>query len=272
MLISFNAVDFDYIETMKIDLVEGRSFAKEFATDTATAFMVNEEVVKIMGIESAVNQRFEFMDRDGKIIGVMKNYHFQSVRENIEPLAIHVNPANINYIVIRLNAGDIPAEVEYVKSTWQRVIPDYPFDYQFVDQELDRAYREWERLSTLLKYFAFLAILIACLGLFGLASFTAEQRTKEIGVRKVLGASVISIVLLMSKEFTKWVLIANIIAWPVSYFVMKNWLQGFAYRIDIGIFTFVLSAALALIIALLTVSYQAFKAAMTNPVESLRYE
>ena len=272
VLISFNAVGFDYVETMKIDLVEGRSFSKSFATDTSSAFMVNEELVRIMGVESAVNKQFSFLGKDGSIVGVMKNYHFQSVRENIEPLAIHVNPANINYIVIRLNAGDIPAEVEYVKSTWQRVIPDYPFDYQFVDQELDRAYREWERLSTLLKYFAFLAILIACLGLFGLASFTAEQRTKEIGVRKVLGASVISIVLLMSKEFTKWVLIANIIAWPVSYFVMKNWLQGFAYRIDIGIFTFVLSAALALIIALLTVSYQAFKAAMTNPVESLRYE
>lgn len=272
VLISFNAVGFDYVETMKIDLVEGRSFSKSFATDTSSAFMVNEELVKIMGVESAVNKRFSFLGKDGSIVGVMKNYHFQSVRENIEPLAIHVNPGNINYMVIRLKAGDIPAEVEYVKSTWERIIPNYPFDYRFVDQDLDRAYRGWERLSTMLKYFAFLAILIACLGLFGLASFTAEQRTKEIGVRKVLGASVVSIVLLMSKEFTKWVLIANIIAWPVSYFVMKNWLQGFAYRIDIGIFTFVLSAALALIIALLTVSYQAFKAAMTNPVESLRYE
>jgi putative ABC transport system permease protein len=147
VLISFNAVDFDYVETMKIDLVEGRSFAREFATDTATAFLVNEEVVKIMGVESAVNQRFKFMDRDGKIIGVIKNYHFQEVSEKIEPLALFVRPKNINYIVIRLQAGDTQAAVDYVKSTWEMVNPNYPFDYRFVEQDLDRMYRGWESLE-----------------------------------------------------------------------------------------------------------------------------
>jgi ABC-type antimicrobial peptide transport system permease subunit len=272
VLISFGSVDFDYIETMKIDLVEGRSFSKEFSTDTSSAFLVNEEVAKIMGKPSVVNESFSFVGKEGTIIGVMKNYHFQSVESNIEPLAINVRPENNNYMLIRLQVGDPPAAVEYVKSAWEKIVPNYPFDHEFVDQRIERMYSDWEDLSTLLKYFAFLAILIACLGLFGLASFTAEQRTKEIGVRKVLGASVHSIVMLMSKEFTKWVLVANIIACPISYFVMNNWLQSFAYRINIGIETFILSAAMALLIALLTVSYQAFKAARSNPVEALKYE
>ncbi len=272
VLISFGAVEFDYVETMKIDLIEGRSFSKEFTTDTSSAFLVNEEVVKIMGVESAVNKRFDFLDIEGTIVGVMKNYHFQSVSENIEPLAIYCGPDNISYIVIRLQAGGTPAAVEYVKSTWERVVPNYPFDYRFVDQVLDDNYRGWQQLSDLLKYFAFMAILIASLGLFGLASYTAEQRTQEIGIRKVLGASVANLVLLMSKEFTKWVLIANVIAWPIAYFVMNNWLQNFAYRINIGLWTFIFSAAVALTIAVVTVSFQAIKAALSNPVDALRYE
>jgi len=272
VLISFNAVAFDYTETMKIEILEGRSFSKSFTTDTSSAFLINEELAKIMGFPSAVNQRFSFLGKDGKIIGIMKNYHFQSLRNSIEPLAVHVSPEEVNYSVIRLAAGDIQAGIEFVETTWNRIIPNYPFDYRFVDQELGRMYSGWDRLSTLLKYFAVLAILIACLGLFGLASFTAEQRTKEIGVRKVLGATVASLVMLMSKEFTKWVLVANIIAWPISYFMMKNWLQDFAYRVNIGVWTFVLSAILALLIALLTVLYQSVKAAIANPVNSIRYE
>lgn len=272
VLISFGSVDYDYIETMKIDLAEGRSFSKEFATDGSSAFLVNQETAKIMGMESVVGQRFSFVGKEGFIIGVMKNYHFQSVERNIEPLAIDVKPENNNYMIIRLQAGDTQAAVEYLKSTWGKILPNYPFDYQFIDQRIDQMYSDWEKLSTLLKYFAFLAILIACLGLFGLASFTAEQRTKEIGVRKVLGASVLGIVMLLSKEFVKWVLVANIIAWPISYFVMKNWLQSFAYRIDIRVDIFIFSGLLALIIALVTVSYQAFKAARANPVNALKYE
>ena len=272
VLISFNAVDFEYIETMKIDLVEGRSFSKEFTTDTATAFMVNEEVVKIMGVESAVDKRFEFLGTDGKIIGVMKNYHFQSVQEKIEPLAIYARPEQVNYVVIRLREGDIEKGVDYVRAAWEQVVPDYPFDYRFVDEDLDRQYRGWQQLSDLLKYFAFLAIFIACLGLFGLALFTAEQRTKEIGVRKVLGASLANLLFLLSKEFTKWVILANVIAWPVAYFVMNNWLQGFAYRTSLAWWIFVSSGVLALVIAIITVSYQCIRAALINPAEALKYE
>jgi ABC-type antimicrobial peptide transport system permease subunit len=272
ILISVNPVGFDYVETMKIEVLEGRSFSNQFSSDTADAFMVNEEMVRIMGMESAVNQRLSYGSTDGAIIGVMKNYHFQPVNRKIEPLALHVNPNRLNYMVIRLQAGDIPAAIDYVKTTWQRVIPAYPFDYKFVDQDIDRMYKGWEDMGKLLNYFTILAILIASLGLFGLASFTAEQRTKEIGVRKVLGASVRQVVLLISKEFTKWVLVANLIAWPISYYVMNNWLQGFDYRISMSWWIFISSGLLALFIALLTVSFQSIKAALANPVDALKYE
>lgn len=271
-LISFNAVDFDYVETMKIDMIEGRTFSKEFSTDTSSAFLVNEEVVKLMGTESAVNKRFEFLGQDGKIVGVMKNFHFQSVSEKIEPLALYVQPRQVNYAVIRLQAGEIQPGLDYVKNVWLAVNPNYPFDYKFVEDELNNVYKGWSRLSSLLKYFTIVAIFIACLGLFGLASFTAEQRTKEMGVRKVLGASIAGLVILMSREFAKWVLIANIIAWPVAYFTMNNWLQSFAYRIDLSIWIFLSTAVLAFVIAILTVSYQSIKVSLANPVKSLRYE
>lgn len=272
ILISVNAVSFDYVETMKIEMVDGRSFSKEFTSDTANAFMVNEEMVRIMGMESAVNQRLSYWSTDGTIIGVMKNFHFQTVDRKVEPLVLYVNPKNINYMVIRLAAGDIQAGIDYVKSTWERVVPNYPFDYGFVDQDLDRAYRGWENLGSLLRYFTILAILIASLGLFGLASFTAEQRTKEIGVRKVLGASVSNIIILMSKEFTKWVLLSNLIAWPIAYLMMNNWLQEFDNRISLNWWIFAATGILTLLIALTTVSYQSVRIAMTNPVKALKYE
>jgi putative ABC transport system permease protein len=171
-----------------------------------------------------------------------------------------------------LKAGDIPAAIDYVKSTWELLIPSYPFDYHFVDQDIEEMYRGWQDMGKLLNYFTILAILIASLGLFGLASFTAEQRTKEIGVRKVLGASVPQLILLISREFTKWVLVANLIAWPIAYVIMNNWLQGFDYRISLSWWIFLSSGILALVIALMTVSYQSIKAALANPADALKYE
>ena len=272
VLIGQNRVDFDYIETMKIEMAEGRPFSKTFSTDTATAFLVNEEVVRIMGDESAVGKRFSFFGVDGTIVGVMKNFHFHPVRYEIEPLAFIVRPERIRYAVIRLAAGNIQEGLEFVQSTWEQVIPDYPFNYHFMDEDFDRMYRAESRMGSLLRAFAFLAIAIACLGLFGLASFTAEQRTKEIGVRKVLGASVPGIVFLFSKEFTKWVIAANAIALPVAYLVMRNWLQSYAYRTNLAWWVFFMSGAFALVVSLLTVSYQSVKAALANPSKSLRYE
>ena len=221
-----------------------------------------------------VGERFSFAGRDGRIIGVMKNFHFESFRNKIEPLAIYMRPPDqgFSYTLIRIPPENISASLDFVRETWQKVMPNFPFEYRFLTDDFEYYYRSEERMGGLLKYFSILAVFIACLGLFGLASFTAEQRTKEIGIRKVLGASAPQITLLLCREFFVLVLLANIISWPVAYFVMKNWLQDFAYRTGLGVFTFVLTMMLALIIALLTVSFQAVKAAMANPVDALKYE
>jgi ABC-type antimicrobial peptide transport system permease subunit len=274
VLIGISSVDYDYIDTIGIELKEGRPFSKEFGTDQTEAFIVNEEVAKLMGKESIVGERFSFAGRDGHIIGVMKNFHYYSLRNKIEPLAIYLRPAaeGFYYTMIRIPSENISASLDFVKETWQRVVPAFPFEYSFLVEDFEYYYRSEERMGDLLKYFSILAVFIACLGLFGLASFSAEQRTKEIGIRKVLGASAQQITLLLCREFFVLVLLANIIAWPVAYFVMGNWLQDFAYRTSLGLLTFVLTMALALVIALLTVSFQAVKAAVANPVDALKYE
>ncbi|NIM57708.1 MAG: FtsX-like permease family protein [Candidatus Aenigmarchaeota archaeon] len=271
-LIGINAVDFDFIETLKIEIAEGRSFSKEFSSDLSTSFIVNEEVAKIMEKDSVVGERFSFVGIEGSIVGVMKNFHYQPIRNKIEPLAIHVFPEYINYMLIRIPPGSISESLQFVENTWNRVIPNYPLEYRFLNEAFDRMYRTEDRMGTLLKYFAVLAVFIACLGLFGLASFTAEQRTKEIGVRKVLGASVSQVTLLLCKQFLLLVMLANVIACPVAYLVMKNWLQNYAYQTGMGLFVFVAAMAAALVVAIISVSFQATKAAISNPADSLRYE
>ncbi len=272
VLIGFSSVDFDYIETLKIEMKEGRAFSREHQSDLSKTFIVNEEVAELMGRESVVGERFSFLGIDGQIVGVMKNFHFQSVREVIEPLAIVVVPDRLQYMLIRLAPGDIPASLSAVENIWGRVIPDYPFDYSFMDETFDRMYRAESRIGTLLNYFTVLAVLIACLGLFGLASFTAEQRTKEIGIRKVLGASVSQVTLLLCREFFLLVLLANVLAWPLAYFGMKSWLENYAYRTGLGWVIFVAAMVLALAVALASVSFQALRAAVANPATALKYE
>jgi putative ABC transport system permease protein len=272
--ISFASVDFDFPETLKIEMAAGRPFSRTFASDVRRAFMVNEGVPKLMGLDaaSAVGRRFVFRGYEGTIVGVMKNFHYQSVRNAIEPLAVVVDPKEFRYAVIRLKAGEIPASLEDVKETWRQVFPQYPIEYHFFDEDFDRMYRTDERMGSLLKVFAVLAVIIACLGLFGLASYTVEQRTKEIGVRKILGASSPGIVMLLSREFTKWVLAANILAWPVAYLLMRKWLQGFAYNAGIAWWLFAAAGAGALAVALVTVSFQAVRASRVNPARALKYE
>jgi len=272
VLIGFSSVDFDYIETLKIEMKEGRAFSREHQSDLSKSFIVNEEVAELMGKESVVGERFSFVGVDGQIVGVMKNFHFQSVREVIEPLAIVVVPDRLQYMLIRLAPGDITTSLQAVENSWARVIPDYPFDYRFMDEDFDRLYRAESRIGTLLNYFTVLAVLIACLGLFGLASFTAEQRTKEIGIRKVLGASVSQVTYLLCREFFLLVFLANILAWPLAYFGMKSWLENYAYRTDLSWMIFVAAMALALVVALASVSFQALRAAVTNPAKALKYE
>ena len=272
--ISFASVDFDYPETLKIGMAAGRPFSRTFATDLRRAFMVNEEVPKLMGLDaaSAVGKRFNFRGYEGTIVGVMKNFHYQTVRNAIEPLAVVVDPKDFRYAVVRLTAGQIPASLENVKETWRQVFPQYPLEYRFFDEDFEQMYRKDERMGTILKVFSAMAVLIACLGLFGLASYTAEQRTKEIGVRKVLGASSPGIVLLLSKEFAKWVLAANLLAWPVAYFLMRSWLRSYAYNAGIAWWLFAAAGAGALVIALVTISFQAVRVSRINPADSLKYE
>ncbi len=274
VLIGMGWADFDFTETMNISLVAGRAFDKKIASDKGRAFLVNEEIPKLMGLDaaSAVGKRFSHWQIEGTIVGVMKNYHFQSIRYAIDPLAVVVDPDKVDFAVIRLKAGDVAGSLEAVHAAWHAVNPSFPLEYRFFDQDFDEMYRADERMEKVHQIFAAMAVMIACLGLFGLASFMAEQRTREIGIRKVLGASARSVVVLLSREFAKWVLLANLIAWPAAYFYARSWLQGYAYRTGIAWWLFVLSGAGTLLIALLSVSFQSLRAAQYEPAKALKYE
>jgi len=268
-------VDYDFIKTFGMEIKEGRDFSMDFSTDKKEAFVVNEAAVKEFGWESAVGKKLIDLEGSrGHVIGVVKNFHFRSKHQKIEPLIFALLPSNryVYLISVKINQLNIRGTLSFLKSEWKKFAPGWPFEYFFLDDNYDRLYKSEERLRHIFLTFTFLGIFIACLGLFGLAAFTAEQRTKEMGIRKVLGASVPNILILLSKEFAKWVLLANIIAWPVAYFAMHRWLQNFAYRISIEWWMFLLAAVLVLVIALCTVGFQAVKAALANPSESLRYE
>jgi predicted permease len=265
-------VDYDYFATTGIEFVEGRGFSIEFPTDRESAYIINEETVKMMGLERALGQRFALGEREGSIIGVVKNFHFDSLKRAVEPLAIMLQPENISYILIRIPAGNVPASLSHIEKIWKQEIPDYPFESRFLNDDFDLLYRSEARMGDILKYFASLAVFIACLGLLGLASFAAEQRTKEIGIRKVLGASSSQIGYLIYREFMLLLLISIMMAWPAAYLIMRNWLQDFAYRTGISPFIFLLAALAAILSAFITVGFQAFKASITDPVRALRYE
>jgi ABC-type antimicrobial peptide transport system permease subunit len=225
-----------------------------------------------MGVQSAEKMRFGWGEMNGQVIGVVKNYHFLSLKRNIEPLVITLNPNAINFIVIRMRAGSIASSLKFIETTWKRVIPNFPYDFHFMNADFDAVYRSEMRMGNILKYFAGFAVFIACLGLLGLASFAAEQRTKEIGIRKVLGASSPQIGVLIYKEFILLLVIANLVAWPLSYLIMRGWLLDFAYRTHMNIVIFLAAASAAALCAFLTVSYQAIKASLADPVRALRYE
>ena len=276
-LIGFSAVDYDYIETLQIDILSGRSFSKDFpgdmATDSTGKFLVNEEVVKIMGVENPIGMRFDFLGLKGQIIGVMKNFHFQSIRDKIEPLALALSGVNwFNNMFIKIGPGDITKTMKEIEDTWNKIVPLYPLEYHFIDEDYDNMYRAETRLSKVVKYFTFLAVIIACLGLFGLSLFTSNQRSREIGIRKVMGGNVTEIVYLLAVEFTVLVLISCFIAVPAAYFIMKRFLQDFAYHTDLSWWIFVLAGLAALVIGIITVIYQSVRVSLINPAKSLRYE
>lgn len=268
-------VDHDFIETMNMTVVQGRDFSKDYATDASEAYIINEAAVKAMDIESPVGKRFtDASMNEGTIIGVVKDFHFRPLHDEIDPLVMFIAPEKFNFFCIRVKSdiSDLPGTIGYIESIWNKFTPNFPFKYNFLDSTFDKLYRSEQKTGSVFGYFTFLAIFISCLGLFGLASQMTEMRTKEIGIRKVLGASVSGITLLLSKDFMKWVVVANVVAWPTAYFAMNKWLQNFAYRTSFGIEIFFLSGILAFVIALITVSFQSIKAAVADPVDSLRYE
>jgi putative ABC transport system permease protein len=272
------SVDEDYIPTLGIKMVSGRNFSKDMATDTA-AVLINEAFAKIFGYSQPVGQFVyapanDMLTKTNKlhIIGVMKDFNFKSLRENVPPLVIYLSPNWANTMSIRINTADIPGLLAEVKNKWKTVAPNQQFSYSFMDQDFDAIYRSEQRMGSISIAFTSLAIIIACLGLFGLAAYAAEQRTKEIGIRKILGANVSTIVGMLSKDFIKLVIISIIIATPFAWWAMQKWLESFAYRVDIQWWILAVAGFTAILIAFITISYQSIKAALANPVNSLRSE
>ncbi|MBT1696157.1 ABC transporter permease [Fulvivirgaceae bacterium PWU4] len=267
------SVGFDFLKIMNLQIAEGRDFSRDVSTDSADAFMVNEEAVKQMGMKDPIGKWVSAWNKKGHIIGVLKNYHTHSLHEPIKPLIVDVKEYEyFGVIIARTEPGKTREALASLEQVYKAINPNYPFDYQFLDQEYEKLYRNEAVVARLSNVFAVLAILISCLGLLGLVIFAAEQRTKEIGIRKVLGATVGNIVTLLSKDFVKLVAISFIIAAPVGGFLMQQWLDGFAYKIDLAWWIFVFAGGAALLVALFTVSFQAIAAALTNPVKSLRSE
>jgi ABC-type antimicrobial peptide transport system permease subunit len=271
LLFAQNAISYDYIQTMGIRLVGGRDFGEQYGMDT-TNYIINEASAKKMGYKDPVGKEMTMWGRKGTIVGLMKDFHYNSLHSTIEPLILRLQPKTENWgvVIVRAEAGKTKDALANLEKTFKKFNPSFPFKYSFTDQEYAKQYKSEQVVNQLSNFFAFLAIFISCLGLFGLAAFTAEQRTKEIGVRKVLGASVTNLVGMLSAEFIKLVLVATFIAFPIAWYFLKGWLEKYAYRIEIEWWYFALAAIVAVFIALLTVSSQAIRAALMNPVKSLK--
>jgi putative ABC transport system permease protein len=263
-------VDFEFANTFGIQMTDGRFYSREFTTDAAN-YVLNETAIKKMNLKDPIGKRFTYLGNPGVIIGVAKDYHGGSLHEPILPKVLKLIE-NGPYVCVKFKAGNTAQIIRYLETNWKKFAPNFPFKYSFLDVTINEYYKTEKRIGTLNSYATFLAIFIACIGLFGLTSFMIERRTKEIGIRKVLGASVTGIVHLLSREFTTWVLLANILALPIGGYLMQNWLYNFAYRISIDWWIYAAAGSSALLIALITVSFQAVKTAIANPIESLRYE
>jgi putative ABC transport system permease protein len=270
-------IGFDFLETIGLEIIEGRDFAREFTSDPKESVIVNETLVKEMGWDSAVGKQIRtFMGRKEPltVVGIAKDFHFESLRTQIKPAIFYIESRirEPEFIYVKISPDDIPGTLGLLEGTWKKNAPNYPYMYSFLDEEFHKLYRMEERWQQIIRNTSIIAIVISCLGLFGLSALAIVRRTKEIGIRKVLGASVSGLTRMVSMDFLKLVIFANIIAWPMAYYAMSHWLQSFAFRIDIKLWVFLLAAVIATAIALLTVGLQAAKAALANPVESLRYE
>jgi putative ABC transport system permease protein len=264
--------DYDFVKTMGMEMIAGRNFSEEYATDP-NAYILNETAVNLLGLSNPVGSRITDNDRMYTVVGVVKDFHFKSLHHEISPVVYIGNPGDrAGFLSVRIQPENISGTLSFLEQKWGELTGGQPFNYSFLDDDLAAQYDAEQKTRQISGIFSVLAVFIGCLGLFGLAAFTAEQRTKEIGIRKVLGASVPNITILLVKDFIKQVGFAFIIGSPLAYFFMNRWLQNFAYSTDIRVDSILLAGALALGITLLTVSYQAIRAAIAEPINSLRYE
>ena len=277
--------DHDYVKTLGLRIIAGRDFSKDMATDVKEAFIINETAVREWGFgtpEEALGQKINWNEwvpldtlepvKKGRVIGVVEDFHYKSLHEKVTPSVIHVYPQYVSTVAVKLKTTDIKSTLAHINNVWNKFAPAYPFDYKFLDESYATMYKAEEKLSDLLWIFTVMAIIVGCMGLFGLAAFSAEQRTKELGIRKVLGANAFDIVGLLSKNFLVLVMIASLLAFPIAWWAMNSWLKDFPYRVNISWWVFGIAIIAALAIALVTVSFQAIKAALANPVKSLRTE
>ena len=269
-------IDKEFLDTYGLELLAGKSIERPISRDRPMEYLVSNQTTQEAGYsipQEAVGKSVQLEQDGGYVVGVVNDMNIYSLHRIPYSISYVVTPINRhNYLSLRIQPQNIPAALERLTETWQRMIPYYPLDYFFLDESFALMHIADKKMSEIFSIFAVLAIFVACLGLFGLAAHTAEQKTKEIGVRKILGASASSIYLLLSREFLKWVVLANVLAWPVAYFAMQKWLRNFAFRTEIGWETFLISGSAALLISLLVVSSRAVRAAVADPVDSLRYE
>jgi ABC-type antimicrobial peptide transport system permease subunit len=268
--VSYNVVDYHFISTMEMEMIEGEDFTP--GKSYQNAYIINQELADKMGRGSVMGKTLRQPGKVGRIVGVVKNFHFNSFQNTIEPLILELMPKSVDNLLIRISGSNTGAALSFIKETWKRIIPQYPFKYSFLEDDYQANLVGLNQTGFLVSIFSLLAILISCLGLFGLSSYSAVQKTREIGLRKVMGASVFSIIRYISREFIYLVLLANIIVWPVAFYLLNQWLSRFAYHTDLGWGTFAVAAVLSLGISLLTIAYQTIKAARTNPIDTLRYE
>jgi putative ABC transport system permease protein len=277
-------VDHDYVKTLGLQLVAGRDFSKEIFTDKDNAFIINETAVKELGFgtpEKAIGKPLHWKVwvsqtpdslKKGTVIGVLKDFNYKSLYDKIEVTVLQIYPPAYWKVAVKMKSADIGNTVGFAKTVWNKYSPDFPMEYTFLDESFNKMYKSEDKLKSLLSIFTAIAIFVGCLGLFGLTAYSVQRRAKEIGIRKILGADVKGLVLLLSKDFVKLVIIALVIASPVAWYFLNGWLQDFAYRINISWWMFGLAAGMAIMIALLTISFQAVKAALANPVKNLRTE
>ena len=274
--VTYQGVDHEFLNTFKIEMTQGEYYKSD--TSGASNIVINESFVRKMNVENPVGMQMQYGDEIYNVLGVVKDFHYKSTHRNIGPIVLFKNNERLvgwldfRFAFMRINSKNIHETLDFIEKTTRSFTPDFPYEFHFIEEDLDRLYRSDRQTANILTSFAVLAIFISCLGLLGLSTFLTQQRTKEIGIRKVLGSSISQIIHLLTSDFSKWVLISNLIAWPAAYYILQKWMDSFPYRISLSVWYFVLAGMLTLLIALLTISAQALKAANSNPLKALKYE